>query len=201
MYLTIRSVWVDGKLIRGAVNSTDAVFIDNNVFRCRVPLDKSIPSYLPDWKNTEIGSVLTKCFTQEEFQAFLERDPYGIDIYSGYDVIAAHKEKGKYSWINEENSRTEDFIPKLSDVKFKNAELLKEAKSIYKITNLYLASRDHNEKQSFYNEYHLHVMTMAAIYRQQIQNNIFDDKDAYFQLISETERIFGAGILSEPALI
>lgn len=200
-YLSTRSVWVNGKLIHGAINSSDAVFIDNNIFRCDVPLNEPIPAYLPDWKNTEIGNVLTKCFSQAEFQDFLEREPYGIHFYLGHELLAAHKETTKYNWINDKNTRTEDFIPVLSDLNFNNSELQKEAKNIYKITDSYLASRDHNEKKIFYNEYHFHIMAMSMVYSQQIQKDILDDKDAYFKLINETGRIFGAGVLGEPALI
>ncbi|WP_100158174.1 hypothetical protein [Proteus columbae] len=201
LYLPTRSVWVNGRLVHGAINSSDAMFIDNNVFRCDVPLNESIPAYLPDWKNTEIRNVLTKCFSQVEFQNFLEQDPYGIHFYLGYELLEAHKETSKYSWINDQNTRTEDFIPVLSDLNFNNTELQKEAKNIYKITHSYLASRDHNEKKTFYNEYHFHIMAMSLVYSQQIQKDILDDKEAYFKLINETGKIFGAGVLSEPVLI
>ncbi|MCK9782707.1 MULTISPECIES: hypothetical protein [Enterobacterales] len=201
LYLTMRSVWIDGQLVHGAINSSDAIFIDNNVFRCDVPLNEPIPTYLPDWSNKGGINVLTKCFSQTEFQDFISRKPYGIHVYSGRNLLEAHKEKDKYNWIDDGNTRTDDFIPTLSHIEFNNRELLKEAKSIYKVTNSYLASRDPNEKQNYYNEYHFHIMIMAMVYSQQIQNDIFDDKEAYFKLINETGRIFGAGILSEPALI
>ncbi|WP_193017261.1 MULTISPECIES: hypothetical protein [Gammaproteobacteria] len=201
LYLTTHSVWVGGQLVHGAINSSDALFIDNNVFRCEVPLNESIPTYLSDSKNKGIGNVLTKCFSQIEFQDFLSQEPDGIQVYSGGNLLDSDKGKNKYNWINDENTRTDDFIPTLSRIEFNNSELLKEAKNIYKITNSYLTSRDPNEKQNYYNEYHLHIMVMAMVYSQQIQNDILDDKEAYFQLINETGRIFGAGILSEPVLI
>ncbi|WP_244212898.1 hypothetical protein [Proteus hauseri] len=199
-YLDKRPVWVDGRLVSGAINSSDALFIDNNVFRCDVPLNEPIPTYLPDWKNTGIGNVLTKCFSQDEFHEFLARYPYGIHFYSEHDLLK-ESESDQYSWINKENTRTNDFIPRLNNIDFNNEKLIEEAGAIYEIIDLYLASRDANERQGFYNEYHLHIMIMAMIYSQQIQNDIFDDKDAYFQFMQETGRIFGAGILSEPALI
>ncbi|MBG2913043.1 hypothetical protein I5F12_08280 [Proteus cibarius] len=201
LYLTMRSIWINGQLVHGAINSSDAMFIDNNVFRCEIPLNEPIPTYLPDWSNKGVVNVLTKCFSQSEFQDFISRKPYGINVYAGRNLLEAHKEKDKYNWINDENTRTDDFIPTLSHIEFNNGEMLKEAKSIYKITNSYLASRDPNEKQNYYNEYHFHIMAMAMVYNQQIQNDIFDDREAYFKLINETGRIFGAGILSEPALI
>ncbi|MBI6528023.1 hypothetical protein JEP40_02615 [Proteus vulgaris] len=200
-YLTTRSIWINGQLVSGAINSSDATFIDNNIFQCEIPLNEPIPTYLSDWNNKRMGNVLTKCFSQSEFQNFLSKKPYDIHVYSGSSLLEARKEKNKYNWINNENTRTDDFIPTLSNITFNNSEMLKEAKNIYKITNSYLASRDPNEKIVYYNEYHFHVMAMAMVYSQQIQNDIFDDKEAYFKLINETGRIFGAGILSEPALI
>ncbi|MGR6439300.1 hypothetical protein ACU42Y_13015 [Proteus mirabilis] len=56
-YLDTRSVWINGQLIHGAINSTDAVFIDNNIFRCDIPLNEPIPPYLPDWKNSGVQCI------------------------------------------------------------------------------------------------------------------------------------------------
>ncbi|WP_109408752.1 hypothetical protein [Proteus genomosp. 4] len=201
LYLTTRSIWIDGQLVSGAINSSDATFIDNNIFQCEIPLNKPITTYLSDWDNKRMGNVLTKCFSQSEFQDFLSKKPYDIHVYSEASLLEAHKEQNKYNWINNENTRTDDFIPTISNITFNNSEMLKEAKNIYKITNSYLASRDPSEKINYYNQYHFHVMAMAIVYSQQIRNDIFDDKEAYFKLINETGRIFGAGILSEPALI
>ncbi|MBQ0212984.1 hypothetical protein KAH51_05855 [Proteus vulgaris] len=201
LYLTTRSIWIDGQLVSGAINSSDATFIDNNIFQCEIPLNKPITTYLSDWDNKRMGNVLTKCFSQSEFQDFLSKKPYDIHVYSAASLLEAHKEQNKYNWINNENTRTDDFIPTISNITFNNSEMLKEAKNIYKITNSYLASRDPSEKINYYNQYHFHVMAMAIVYSQQIRNDIFDDKEAYFKLINETGRIFGAGILSEPALI
>ncbi len=200
-YLDTRSVWINGQLIHGAINSTDAVFIDNNIFRCDIPLNEPIPPYLPDWKNPGVGSVLTKCFSQEEFQTFLAKYPYGIHFDNNHDLLTKQAKKEQFSWINEKDTRTEDFNPTLSEINFNNKELVQEANTIYEIVYSYLASRDPDKKQELYNIYHLHIMSMAWIYSQQIQNDILDDKEAYFQLIKETGRIFGAGILGEPVLI
>lgn len=200
-YLDKRPVWVNGQLVLGAINSSDALFIDNNVFRCDVPLNEPIPTYLPDWKNTGIGNVLTKCFSQDEFHQFLEKYPYGIHFYSEHDLLEEYAASEQFNWINEKNTRTDDFISQRNIIKFNNDGLAQEEKIIYEIINHYLASRDPNEKQKFYNEYHLHIMIMAMIHSQQIQNDILEDKEAYFQFMNETGRIFGAGILSEPALI
>lgn len=200
-YLDTRSVWVNGQLIHGAINSSDAVFIDNNIFRCDIPLNEPIPPYLPDWKNTGVGNVLTKCFTQEEFQEFLAKYPYGIHFYSNHGLLIDRASKKQFDWINEKNTRTDDFNPTLSKISFNNKNLVQEANTIYEIVHAYLASRDPDKKQELYNNYHLHIMSMAWIYSQQVKNNILVDKEAYFQLIKETGRIFGAGILGEPVLI
>lgn len=200
-YLDTQVIWINGRIIKGAIASSDALFIDNNIFQCDIPLNTPNPLFLPNWKNTDVGNILTKCFSQPEFEQFLNNYPNGIHFYSVFELLKENVQQDNFNWINEKNSITEDFIPKFTHLKFKNHSLLKEAESINQIINRYLASRDPKEKQDFYNQYHAHIMKMAAIYRQQIQNNILEDKDAYLQLMKETNQIFDAGILGEPILI
>ncbi|OAT21088.1 hypothetical protein [Proteus myxofaciens] len=200
-YLNTQSVWVNGQLISGAINSSDAMFIDNNVFHCNVPIGETINTYLDDRKDKAVANVLTKCYSQVSFGKLLLKNPEGIHFHSNIELLQDELNENKLNWINEENTRTEDFIISLDKIKFNNNKLVKEAKQINNIIYQYLSSRDVNDRRTYYNAYHSHIMNMAKIYHEQIQSNMFDDKDAYIKLILETSKIFDAGVLSEPILI
>ncbi|AYY80510.1 MULTISPECIES: hypothetical protein [Proteus] len=196
-----RAIWVNGMLVRGAIASSDSLFIDNNIFNCDIPIDESIPTYLPDWEGNEKVNVLTKCFSKDDFHQYIAKYPYGINFYSERDLLTQYSTKDNFSWIDENNTRTDSLLPLEYNFKFCNEKLTGEAKSIYKIMEQYLASRDPEEKQVFYDEYHKHVIKMAIIYNQQLQNNIFVDREAYLEFMKTNGRLFGAGILGEPILI
>ncbi|MBI6337294.1 hypothetical protein JEP71_00960 [Proteus sp. PR00224] len=201
LHIDERIVWINGILVRGAINSSDSLFIDNNIFNCDIPLDESLPTYLSDWDDNEKVNVLTKCFSREDFYQYIAKYPYGIHFYSERDLLTEYLATDKFNWIDGGNTRTDNLTPLEYNVKFSNEKLTKEANSIYEIMKKYLASRDPKEKQIFYDEYHKYLVRMAMIYNQQIQNNIFVDRDAYFEFMKKNGRIFGAGILGEPILI
>lgn len=201
LHIDERTVWINGILVRGAINSSDSLFIDNNIFNCDIPLDESLPTYLSDWDDNEKVNVLTKCFSREDFYQYIAKYPYGIHFYSERDLLTEYLATDKFNWIDGGNTRTDNLTPLEYNVKFSNEKLTKEANSIYEIMKKYLASRDPKEKQIFYDEYHKYLVRMAMIYNQQIQNNIFVDRDAYFEFMKKNGRIFGAGILGEPILI
>lgn len=200
-YLNTHSIWINGQLISGAINSSDAMFIDNNVFNCNVPIGETINAYIDDRKNKAIANVLTKCYSQVSFANLLKKNPEGINFYPKVELLPDELNKNDFNWINEENTRTEDFIFRLDKIRFNNKKLVKEAQNINYIVHQYLTSRDISDRATYYNAYHTHIMNMAEIYNEQIQNNIFDDKDAYIRFMIETSRIFEAGVLSEPVLI
>lgn len=201
LHIDERTVWINGMLVSGAINSSDSLFIDNNIFNCDIPLDESLPTYLPDWESNEKVNVLTKCFSKDDFFQYIARYPYGIHFYSERDFSTEHLAMDKFNWIDKLNTRTDNLVPLEHNIQFRNEKLAKEANSIYEIMEKYLASRDPNEKQIFYDEYHKYLVRMAIIYNQQLQNDIFVDRDAYFEFIKNNGRLFGAGILGEPIII
>ncbi|MEQ4986361.1 hypothetical protein ACBQ20_09310 [Proteus vulgaris] len=201
MHIEERTVWVNGILLRGAINSSDSLFIDNNIFNCDIPIDESLPTYLSDWEGNEKVNVLTKCFTKNDFHQYIIKFPYGIKFYSERDLLTQYKAENQFNWIDENNTRTDSLSPLEANFSFSDENLMKEAISIHEIVKKYLTSRNSTERILFYDEYHKHIMKMAILYDQQIRRHIFVDREMYLDFIKKNGRIFGAGILGEPILM
>lgn len=196
-----RTVWVNGILLKGAINSSDSLFIDNNIFSCDIPIDEPLPTYLSDWEGNEKVSTLTKCFTKDDFYQYIIKFPYGIKFYSEHDLLTQYIAEDNFNWIDENNTRTDNLSPLEDNFSFNDEKLMKEAISIQEVVKKYLTSRDPSERKLFYSEYHKHIMKMAILYDQQIRRQIFVDREMYLDFIKKNGRIFGAGILGEPILI
>ncbi|MGA6363486.1 MULTISPECIES: hypothetical protein [Proteus] len=196
-----RTVWVNGILLRGAINSSDSLFIDNNIFSCDIPIDEPLPTYLSDWDGNEKVSALTKCFTKDDFYQYIIKFPYGIKFYSEHDLLTQYITEDNFNWIDKNNTRTDSLSPLDDNFSFNDEKLMKEAISIHEVVKKYLTSRDPAERKLFYSEYHKHIMKMAILYDQQIRSHIFVDREMYLDFIKRNGRIFGAGILGEPILI
>ncbi|WP_268842983.1 hypothetical protein, partial [Proteus faecis] len=140
-----RTVWVNGILLKGAINSSDSLFIDNNIFSCDIPIDEPLPTYLSDWEGNEKVSTLTKCFTKDDFYQYIIKFPYGIKFYSEHDLLTQYIAEDNFNWIDENNTRTDDLSPLEDNFSFNDEKLMKEAISIQEVVKKYLTSRDPSE--------------------------------------------------------
>ncbi|WP_119711096.1 hypothetical protein [Arsenophonus endosymbiont of Aleurodicus floccissimus] len=70
--LKYNQIVVDGIKVQGPILSSNALFIDSNVFKCDYPIGASFLNVLALNKSKQSdGQVKTKCFTKEEFIDFL----------------------------------------------------------------------------------------------------------------------------------
>lgn len=128
-----RTVWVNGILLRGAINSSDSLFIDNNIFSCDIPIDEPLPTYLSDWDGNEKVSALTKCFTKDDFYQYIIKFPYGIKFYSEHDLLTQYITEDNFNWIDKNNTRTDSLSPLDDNFSFNDEKLMKEAISIHEV--------------------------------------------------------------------
>lgn len=65
-----REVLIDGVLYEDNIKSTQALFIDNNLYRCTYYLGEAYPEEQVTYNKNTVGNFFNKFFTKEEFIAF-----------------------------------------------------------------------------------------------------------------------------------
>lgn len=127
---TDRKVVIDGILYEDNIKSTNALFIDNNLYRCKYMLGEAYPSEMVTHNKNSQGNFFNKFFTKQEFINFFNEE--AEDDYKGFH------EKNKNS--NGENTITEvsertlfspDFLDKkLQELSQKQYDLVIEYRKI-----------------------------------------------------------------------
>ncbi|MCS4238030.1 hypothetical protein M2306_000800 [Myroides gitamensis] len=80
---TRREVWIDGVSYEDNIKSTNALFIDNNLYRCTYFLGEEYPEEQITYDKKAVGNFFNKFFTKAEFIAF-------------YEEMLVEEEKGFY---------------------------------------------------------------------------------------------------------
>lgn len=80
---TMREVWIDGVSYEDNIKSTNALFIDNNLYRCTYFLGEEYPEEQITYDKKAVGNFFNKFFTKAEFIAF-------------YEEMLVEEEKGFY---------------------------------------------------------------------------------------------------------
>lgn len=71
---TEREVNIDGVTYTDNIKSTNALFIDNNIYRCTYYLGEEYPAELTTSNKNAVGNFYNKFFTKAEFVAFYDED-------------------------------------------------------------------------------------------------------------------------------
>ncbi|MCC9042197.1 hypothetical protein LNQ81_05760 [Myroides sp. M-43] len=71
---TNREVNIDGVTYTDNIKSTNALFIDNNLYRCSYYLGEEYPEELTTSNKNAVGNFYNKFFTKAEFVAFYDED-------------------------------------------------------------------------------------------------------------------------------
>ncbi|MGQ8867601.1 hypothetical protein [Myroides sp. TSA_177.3] len=79
----MREVWIDGVSYEDNIKSTNALFIDNNLYRCTYFLGEEYPEEQITYDKKAVGNFFNKFFTKAEFIAF-------------YEEMLVEEEKGFY---------------------------------------------------------------------------------------------------------
>lgn len=185
--LKYNQIVVDGIKVQGPILSSNALFIDNNVFKCDYPIGASFLNVftLNKSKQSE-GQVKAKCFTKEEFIDFLS--VVGSKVNNIHIV-----DKG----IKEQNTITHSFEYALPIANFNNYSLQSYANRIVEIVDDFKNISNIESKAQIYDEYYHYIYNMAKIYSTFHLGQNKHDRDEYSAFINQTNMIFNAGILKQ----
>ncbi|HGJ5872550.1 MULTISPECIES: hypothetical protein [Arsenophonus] len=192
LFLKHNQIIVDGIKVQGPILSSNALLIDNNVFKCDYAIGTSFLNVLALNKSKQLDRhVKTKCFTKEEFIHFLSLVESKVDNIHIID-------KG----INEQNTVTHSFEYALPMANFNNYSLQSYANKIVEIVDNFKNINNVESKAQIYEEYYQYLYNMAKVYSSFHLGQNKHDRDEYSAFINQTNMIFNAGILKRrPAKI
>lgn len=146
---TDRKVVIDGILYEDNIKSTNALFIDNNLYRCKYMLGEAYPSEMVTHNKNSQGNFFNKFFTKQEFINFFNEE--AEDDYKDFH------EKNKNS--NGENTITEVSERTLFSPDFSDKKLQELSQKQYDLVIEYRKSEDHKRQKAIQKE--LFDLTMS----------------------------------------
>ncbi|HGJ5859563.1 MAG TPA: hypothetical protein ACHBX6_07655 [Arsenophonus nasoniae] len=183
--LKYNQIVVEGIKVKGPILSSNALLIDNNVFKCDYPIGASFLNVLALNKSKQSDNhVETKCFTKEEFIDFLS--VVGSKV-NNIQIV----DKG----LNEQNTVTHSFEYALPIAHFNNYSLQSYANKIVEIVDNFKNISNVESKAQLYEEYYQYLYNMAKVYSTFHLGQNKHDRDEYSAFINQTNMIFNAGIL------
>lgn len=181
--LPINSLKVNDYLVSGLIESSNALFIDNSLFKCHSPIGEKVSEI--ELGTTTVNDLKTKCLTHPEL----------LDLLNNNDTLLSQLQITRDS-SQTLNTITSAFDYRLSPPNFTDSGLQKQALSIIEIIKNFRQSPDAMQKTHYYDDYHGYISDMARIYSllPDKKQNI-DDKQRYADFMDQTGAIFGAGVL------
>ena len=181
---TAREVWIDGVGYEDNIKSTNALFIDNNLYRCTYFLGEAYPEEQITYDKNAVGNFFNKFFTKAEFIAF-------------YDETAEESEKGFHQQNSIENgvctlteNTTQDLV--LPDVP--QAAVLDSYKKEIELLEEFKKSTDAKQQKAIQKELFDLAMSRSKLeinYRQLTPAQI----ESMNEFVHASGRISGAGII------
>ncbi|MCG3463390.1 hypothetical protein L7G72_16425 [Xenorhabdus bovienii] len=163
-------VVIDGVTLEGPIRSSDAVFIDNNVFRCTYPIGTPFPEEIVIYDKKSKGNIKSKCFRKKEF----------IDFYEQESGEALHSEQDLLNY--NDNSVTDEFDYRIPTVDLSNPELQKRAQNYIALLNEYVNSDNNNNNNNNNNK-------KQEKTREQYTKLIINDTNVRYDKIDSEERV------------
>ena len=168
--------------IVGAIESSDALFIDNTLFKCNYAIGQKPPYELLE--SDGANKLMTKCFSQKELLEQISQD----DALLSQLRITRTKSAIK-------NTVTIDFDYKSVVPNFVDSSLQFQAMRVYNVVNDYRNSPDITEKKYYFDLYHKYISDMAHIYSTlSADSHDSAEKKKYADFMNKSGAIFEAGI-------
>ncbi|UBX48658.1 hypothetical protein LDO51_16135 [Providencia alcalifaciens] len=180
---TIQELTVGDYRIKGRVQSSDNIIIDNNVFNCDYSIGVQIPEQLNSL--TTVSKIKTKCFSYSELITAISSDDKQM-----MQLVVRQNEPVQNNTV----SLTFDYPVTLPV--FEDQQIQQYAVKVNTLIQAYRGSADPEKKQDFYNQYHVAVSNMAGLYSQwETGGNCLEERQKYLQFLSQTAAILSAGVL------
>lgn len=168
--------------IVGAIESSDALFIDNSLFKCNYIIGQKPPYELLE--SDGANKLMTKCFSQKELFELIHLDDALLSQLRITRTIRAAK-----------NTITENFDYQTQVPDFIDSSLQFQAMRVYNVINDYKASQDIADKKYYFDLYHKYISDMAHIYSTvSVDNHNLAEKKKYADFMNKSGAIFEAGI-------
>ncbi|MDM1044869.1 hypothetical protein HX004_07315 [Myroides sp. 1354] len=181
---TMREVWIDGVSYEDNIKSTNALFIDNNFYRCTYFLGEEYPEEQITYDKKAVGNFFNKFFTKAEFIAF-------------YDAILVEEEKGFHQanqMADGENTITESNVVELVLPDVDQADVIASYKKEMELVEEYKNSTDAARQKAIHKE-----LFDLAMSRSKLDINYSKLSTAQNQSMNDfvhaSGRISGAGII------
>lgn len=181
---TDRQVKIDGVMYEDNIKSTNALLIDNNLYRCKYMLGEAYPSEMVTHNKNTQGNFFNKFFTKQEFINFFNEE--ASDDYKDYH------EKNKKS--NGENTITEVSERTLFSPDFSDEELQELSKKQYDLVVEYRKSKDPKRQKAIQKELFDLTMSKAKL---DIDNSAAarEENQRMDDFTLQSANITGAGII------
>lgn len=179
-----RPVYIDGILYEDNIKSTNALFIDNNFYRCTYDIGTPYPEEMITHNKTSIGNFYNKFFTKQEFIDFISSE--ADEEYKNF-----HEENKD---INGENTITEKAITEVAIPNIDNEELINSYKKELELVNERIHSEDKSRQKEIQKELFDLSMKRSKIdvdYRK----NTTEQNQAMNDFVSNSGKLSGAGII------
>ncbi|CAQ85601.1 MULTISPECIES: hypothetical protein [Photorhabdus] len=183
----INQVVINGEVYEGPIHSTNAVFIDNNFFRCTYPIGTPFPDEIKSWDKKSVGSIETKCFNKKEFLTFYHNEA-GEPINPQATInVAANSD-----------SITDYFGNSVPSADFENPDLQAKAQKIVALLQQFVQSKDANVQKDFQKQYHELIIDLIQVSSKAAVHQTKEENEKYNHFSQQSGNVIGAGIMARP---
>lgn len=169
----VKEVLIDGTVYEGPIQTTDAMFIDNNVFRCTYFVGEPFPEEIMLGDKNSKGNLRSKYFTKKEF----------IDFYAEETGEANSATKG-------ETQITSNVIYDLPVVDFANQAEQEQALKIVSTLKSYMSANDSSEQEKYQKQYNEQLIALVGMQ----DHSSVSENEKYSDFVHRTGSIIGMGI-------
>ncbi|PXV69052.1 hypothetical protein CLV62_101321 [Dysgonomonas alginatilytica] len=174
-------VLIDGVEYEGPIRTTDAMFIDNNIYRCTYPVGQPFPEVLTVGDQNSKGNMKSKFFTKNEFVDFFSKEAVG-DANFHED----NKTAGGETTITEKQS----LVFPVAD--FENKELQEQANKLIATIKGYMDAETGSEQEKFQKQYHDNMMALVNAHKD--YTNVVESQK-YNDFVGQAGSFIGLGIV------
>ncbi|MEK6451893.1 MULTISPECIES: hypothetical protein [unclassified Myroides] len=181
---TERKVVIDGILYEDNIKSTNALFIDNNLYRCKYMLGEAYPKEMVTNNKNNEGNFFNKFFTKGEFISFLSEE-----------ASEEHKDfHEKNKQVNGENTITEVSERTLNIPNFTDKNLQDLFQKQYDLVLEYRKSEDPKRQKEIQKELFDLSMSKAKMNINYSALGV-EQNERMNEFTTQNGNIYGAGII------
>lgn len=172
-------VLIDGVEYEGPIRTTDAMFIDNNMYHCTYAVGEPFPTTLTTGDSKSKGNMKSKYFTKKEFTDFYSKETTGNEEEHEKNKVA-----GGETQITEKQSTV------FPVVDFDNKELQEQATKMLATVKAYMKAYA-GEQEKYQKQYHEETMALINIKR---DNMNVAENEKYNNFVNQAGSLMGIGI-------